>query len=760
MAGAGESLAFRELDPRIQRWIWHQGWDELRDIQEAAIPLILRGDADVIVAAGTARGKTEAAFLPILSALAGRSGEGIRALCVSPLKALINDQFRRLEGLCEELDLPLYRWHGDVAAGFKRRLLRHPEGVLVITPESLEALFVLHGSRIATLFAGLSYCVIDELHAFIGSERGRQLQSQLHRLEAALARRVARVGLSATLGDMGLAADFLRPRRGGGVRIVVSNESGQEVRLQVRGYRLGAGAGTARAGERWVGAATAETATDGSAKAGAEPDAESADELQIATHLFATLRGGHHLVFANSRRRVELCADRLRRRCQDLAVPNEFWPHHGNLSKALREETEAAIKDRSRPATAICTTTLELGIDVGAIESIAQLGAPPSVASTRQRLGRSGRTGGPSILRVYITESEVQADSAPGDALRTELVQTIATLDLLLAGWCEPPWPGALHLSTLVQQTLSLIAQHGGVRAAPAWDDLCGQGPFGSVSRSQFGTVLRSLASHSLLQQDHDGELVLGGAGESVVNHYGFYAAFSSPEEYRIVAGDRVLGNMPVEISLLIGSFLIFGGRRWRIVGIDAGQKTIDVQAAGGGRPPVFAPADFPPVHDRVRRKMFEVLAGTEVPVYLDPRARELLAEGRASFIRYGLAKAWWLADGDTTLVFPWCGDRILETLRLWLRLAGCEATAFGAALGIARMAPERLRPLFGRMAAGEPPPALDLARSVANRSREKFHPYLSDDLLAADYAAARLDVPGAAAALQRMLGEGEPPSR
>ena len=692
----------------------------------------------MIIAAGTARGKTEAAFLPILSRISRQPGAGIRALCVSPLKALINDQFRRLEDLCGELHVPLYRWHGDVPAGFKRKLLKHPEGILVITPESLEALFVLHGSQIGSLFAGLSYCVIDELHAFLGTERGRQLQSLLHRLEIVLDRRVSRIGLSATLGDMGLACEFLRSGGGAAVRSVVSNESGQEVRIQVRGYRLAAALRLPLAG--------------GEEDREEETVEESENDIEIAKHLFTTLRGGHHLVFANSRAVVEQYADRLRHLCKDLDVPNEFWPHHGNLSKALREETEAAIKDRSRPATAICTMTLELGIDIGAIESIAQVGPPSSVASTRQRLGRSGRQGGPAVLRAYVQEREVQRDASPNVALRVDLVQTIAIIQLLLAGWCEPPERGALHLSTLVQQILSLVAQYGAVRAEPAWVELCRQGPFSAVSRAQFAAVLRSLASQLLIQQDHSGELVLAQVGERIVNHYGFYAAFTSPEEFRIVAAGRTLGSMPIQASLTLGSFLIFGGRRWKVVGIDAEQKTIDVCPATGGRLPMFDHVDLPPVHDRVRREMFALLGSTAVAPYLDRRARELLQEGRDNFARFGLAEAHLLAWGDATLVFLWCGDRILDTLVLWFQALGITAHRARITLFLPQISMVDADKLLRRLADEKPPAGIELARTVSNLRREKFHPYLSDELLAEDYAVARLDVLGAREAIHRLF--------
>ena len=125
----------------------------------------------------------------------------------------------------------------------------------------------------------------------------------------------------------------------------------------------------------------------------------------------------------------------------------------------------------------LCTTTLELGIDTGVMKAIVQLGAPPSVASLRQRLGRSGRRGDPAVLRIYVAEPELTAESPLQDALRAELFQSIAMAQLLLASWCEPPAPGGLHLSTLVQQTLSLIAQLGGIRADQTWRALCHDGP-------------------------------------------------------------------------------------------------------------------------------------------------------------------------------------------------------------------------------------------------------------------------------------------
>ncbi|HKH45954.1 MAG TPA: DEAD/DEAH box helicase [Thermoanaerobaculia bacterium] len=728
------STAFHQLHPRIQRWLWQQGWAELRDIQEASIPAILDGESDVVIAAATAGGKTEAAFLPVLTSIAEEPGGSIRVLYVSPLKALINDQYDRLELLCGELEIPVHRWHGDVAASRKRQVLDQPAGVLIITPESLEALFILQGPKIRRLFERLAFVVIDELHAFLGTERGQQLQSLLHRVELAVRRRVPRIALSATLGDLSLAAAFLRPGGGEAVRRIESKEGGQELRVQVRGYRELPPRLTPKQAEQ----------KEEQGQEVTPEDLAPGDTLEISSHLYERLRGGHHLIFANARKDVELYADLLRRLCERDKLANEFWPHHGSLSRDLREEAEAAIKDRSRPASAVCTTTLELGIDVGAIGSVAQIGPPPSVASLRQRLGRSGRQGGPAVLRGYVREPEIDIRTAPHAALRSDLVEFVAAVRLLVAGWCEPPQAGALHLSTLVQQVLSLIVQHGGVQTPQAWRALCRDGPFAAVGPDLFAELLRSLGANELIRQEPTGELILDLKGERITNHYSFYAAFQTPEEYRLMSGGKPLGTLPIAFPLFPGLFLIFGGRRWAVVGVDEEKKIVDLKPAMGGRLPDFMGGRGAPVHDRVRQEMLDVYRSADVPPFLDARARDLLAEGRATFARYGLAETDLLPWAGGTLLFPWKGDQVLDTLVIWLSTLGHGVSREGVALIFSDAGPDRVREECARLAAEPPPDPVELAAAVINKKTEKFHLWLSDGLLTLDLASRALDVAGA----------------
>ena len=583
---------------------------DLRDIQERAIEPILEGGRDVIVAAATAGGKTEAAFLPICSRLAQSPGSGIRALYVSPLKALINDQFDRLERLCERLEIPVHRWHGDVGSSQKRQLLLDPSGILLITPESLEALFVLSGTAISKFFAGLEFVVVDELHSFIGTERGQQLRSLLSRLERVVRRRIPRIALSATLGDMELAAEFLRA-----ARLYPATSWFRTKRIRKCACRCG------DIESRLLNRTQSETA----------PRVDPLDDAavpMISAHLFDVLRGKDNLVFANSRRNVEIYADALRGMSEAAHVPNEFWPHHGSLSRELREHAEAVLRDPTTPASVVCTTTLEMGIDIGSVSTIAQVGAPPSVAGLRQRLGRSGRRGEPSVMRVYIEEPDLEPDSPPQDCLRAELVEAIAMVRLLMLKWCEPPTAGALHLSTLIQQALSLVAQYGGATAADAWRVLCPDGAFPSVEDGVFVKLLRELGARDLIVQSADGTLLLGQKGERIVNHYSFYSAFVTPEEYHLVSGGHELGTLPISHPLSNGSYVIFAGQRWQVLSVDVERRIVDLVPSPAGRAPRFS-GGTGEIHGRVRQEMKTIYESDDLPPFLDKVALTLLGEGR-----------------------------------------------------------------------------------------------------------------------------------
>lgn len=714
---ANADSAFSRLAPPLQRWLWEQGWTGLRPTQAEAVDVILNSQQDLIIAAATASGKTEAAFLPLLTRLWQKDGAGV-LLYVAPMKALINDQSERMELLCQRLEIPVYPWHGDIGETSRKRFIASPRGLVLITPESLESLLFRRGNDLPKMFGQLEAVVVDELHAFIGGERGRQLQSLLHRLESALARRVQRVGLSATLGDMRLAADFLRRKKGNDkddeTRVIVGVAEQKSMQLLVRAVPQEVGD---------------EAATD-------------AAHRLIAENLFQRLRQANYLIFPNSTGMVEFYADALRRQCEAHGLPVTFFPHHGRLGKAERESTESSLKRGELPVSAICTSTLEMGIDIGAIRGVVQIGPPESVAALCQRIGRAGRRDGkPAELWQYCLTTQAATDCLGG--LQLDLVQCIAVIQLFLAKWYEPPPSGGLHYSTLIQQVLSLIGERCGLTAATAYRVLCKDGPFSEVSEADFIELLRSLAAQGLIMQDANRLLLHGEQGEKLVNHYTFFAAFQDSREYRLRHQGKELGTLPLLRTHAPGDTLIFAGRRWQIAEIDHDKRRVELRPAAVGNLPKTGGAGLP-VHDRVREEMRAVLAGDDVPAWLDAAGSAALALARAHFSGLGLAETALITEGKTTYLFTWRGDATQEALVYLLNARGVVAANAGVCLKIYGSTEAKISDALAIIAESDLPEAAEILNRKALVCPEKWDWALPDLLFFESFAASRLDLAAA----------------
>jgi ATP-dependent helicase Lhr and Lhr-like helicase len=727
-SNSSQSAAFERLHPEIQKWIWEQGWTVFRDAQERATPLLLDGNRDLIISASTASGKTEAAFLPILTRIVGGTTPGL-ALYVSPLKALINDQWDRLQVLCKRLDLPVTPWHGDIAGSRKVAFLKRPQGCLLITPESLEGILMRYGTQLASVLAHLQFIVVDELHAFFGTERGRQLQSLLHRMDLVRDSPVQRIGLSATLGDMVGARAFLRPGDPDRVDLIESNEGQCELQVLVREY----------------------LADPVEAEKAQEQELSAPAELQVGKELYRVLRGSHNLVFANSRRRVETFADMLRRQCESDGLPNEFWPHHGSLSKLVREETEAALKDKARPSTAVATSTLELGINIGAVKAVAQIEAAPSVASLRQRLGRSGRLAGqPQILRGFCIENGIDADSEVSDRLHEGLLQMAAQVCLLIQGWYEPPASATLQLSTLIQQLLSLIAQYGGVKAVQAWTVLCSSELFTGLSQRDFAVLLRELGDRKVLTQAEGGVLLLGQVGEEIVNRYDFLAAFTTVEEFQVISDGRPLGALPVDRPLVPGSYIILAGRRWQVIDCRMRERIIQVTPAAAGRAPMFSGLGGR-VHGHVREQMRAILSSTDPLSFLDSAARDSLNSARQVYRSLKLDSQYILPWGDVMLVLPWDSDSAHDTIAAWLRRRDLEASNEGIVIRVQTRNTDKLHDALLDLAEAPSITEAELVPAGDVPIQEKWEWLLPEPLLRRQYVSRVFDIPAAVGAVRRV---------
>ena len=693
---------FNRLAQPLQRALWERGWTGLRDSQVAALPLILDSHDDVVISAATAAGKTEAAFLPLLTRLwQNKAQSDGLILYVAPVKALINDQAERLQLFCERMDIPVYPWHGDVGQSPRKRFFAKPRGVVLITPESLESLLFRRGAELRQVFAHLEAVVVDELHAFIGNVRGRQLQSLLHRLESLLGQRLQRVGLSATLGDMGLAAEFLRPGHGESVHIVATTADAKNIQLAVKAILQPNTVSQTKQDAHWT----------------------------IADELFERLRGANYLVFPEGVGMVEFYADALRKHCEDAGLPVTYFPHHGRLAKSERESTEIELKRGNLPVTAICTTTLEMGIDIGAIKGVVQIGAPQTVSNLCQRVGRAGRREGESaVLWQYCIAKTLGAGASCVDYLYQDLVQAVAVIQLYLAKWYEPPMVGALHYSTLVQQVLSLVGECHGVTAVQTYQMLCQTGPFKIVSERNFIALLRAMAAQDLLMQDSSGLLLHGTRGEKMVNHYTFYAAFPDSQEYRLRQAGKELGTLPMPASSKIGDVITFAGRRWLIEHIDHERRLVDLSVSSMGKLPRTG-GSILPVHQRVREEMRAVLASDLMPAWLDATAKSLLRDAQRQYKTLHLAGTCYVVEGPTVYLFLWQGDSVQEAFAVLLANQGQHARNGGVCIEIKHTTLDALSAALALIADQPCPLPEQILQRKQIANEEKWDWVLPDDL-------------------------------
>lgn len=707
--------SFELLSPKVQKWVYEQGWDALKQIQEESIKHIFNGEDDIIITASTAGGKTEAAFLPVISQITVNPSKGFSVLCISPLKALINDQFSRLEAISQFTETKVYPWHGDISASLKAKAIKQPDNaILLITPESLEAMFINKASSLYGLFRELQFIIIDELHSFIGRERGKQLQSLISRIAFYSDKRIRKIALSATIGDISIAKSYLAENSDKTVH--VSGKDGRSLKIKVNAYN--------------------------------QPDTESL----IAEEIFKRFRGSKNLLFANSRNDVELYTTRLSDLCASSHVPNEFFPHHGNLSKEIRLDSETRLKNNNLPATVLATSTLELGIDVGAVKQVGQIGSPWSVSGMAQRLGRSGRKAGEaSILRAYVTSGKLNEKSDPLEQLHPELIQTIAVINLLISKWYEPTSISAYHLSTFIQQILSFIAERGGAKLDAMYDSLCTKGAFRNVTQQIFIDLLKCLKNEELIFQDSEKLIMLAKQGEKLVNDYEFYAAFTTSDEYRIVYNDKTIGFIPTTVILRVKMPILLAGRKWEVKNIDEKRRLVQV-ARTDHKSPIKFTGSMPEIAEEIVQEMYNIyLSQTSYP-FVDENASELLQEARYWFNAHQLNQTRFVQFNDDIIIFTWAGSKTNNSISLMLISEGVSAKSLGICVLVREIEiaelKKKLASISGqRLFSGE-----GLASFCENKIVEKHDIYLNEDLLCKNYSSRYLDVERAYAVIGSLL--------
>lgn len=623
--------AFSEFSPFIRDYIYKNAWSELRLVQIEAADEIFHSESNVLISSATASGKTEAAFFPILSLMQKEGAEEMSVLYISPLKSLINDQYSRMELLLEESSLPVFRWHGDVSQHQKEAFLKHPCGLLQITPESLESMLIHRSNDIPRLFANLKFVILDEIHALMGSDRGLQILCQLQRISKMISYSPRRIGLSATIGDPDAAAAWL----GSGSERVTK---AIQIEADSISWRLGM--------EHFQ---TTEKAENGLNPADA--------------FIYKATKNEKCVVFSSSREETEQITANLRRIAKKLGEEDRFLIHHGNLSATIREEAETILKDDEKPVTACATVTLELGIDIGKLRRIINQGAPSSVSGFLQRIGRSGRREEkPEMIMVFREEEPL-----PGEGLDRlipwELLQGIAIVELYRTErWIEPAGEKKFPASLLFHQTLSVLSAKGAMTASALAKEILSLAPFSFFTKEDFKELLLSLLSQDYIELTEEKELILGLRGERMLSSFRFFAVFQDSEDFTVRCGSEEIGT--ITSTPPIGERFALAGRVWEVEEVDIKKKLIFAKPVEGVMK-VSWPGAGGTVHTRILRKMREVLLSSEEYPYLMPGAKKRLSEARALAKSTGLAKKSILPLGPNRYLFlPWLGTKAFQTVK------------------------------------------------------------------------------------------------
>lgn len=575
------------LSEPIRKYIRDKRWEELRPIQAAAIQKIMSADGNYILASRTASGKTEAAFLPILSRL-NLKENGVQVLYISPLIALINDQFQRVEELCKYLDITITKWHGEASASAKKSLLSNPNGIILITPESIEAMFTNKPFNIKHLFSNLRYVVIDEIHSFIGSARGIHLKSLLSRIQITTGHSFNVIGLSATIGDYQEAKKFTGRED---ITKVLLDKTKKEIHVTFKYFH-----------------------------------GESVElPLALMKDLYLETKDNKVFIFPNSRGTAEEVAVKLKKISERVGGHSNYFSHHSSVDKEVREYVEYFAKNSDRKSFCVaCTSTLELGIDVGSVDEVVQIDSAHSIASLIQRVGRSGRKDGQaSKLLLYATN-------------RWSLLQAIACWELYQQEFIEPPEMPQKPYDILVHQMLSILKGGNGINLTQLLVQLTANFAFSNISPAEIEDITEHLLALQLTEKIGT-ELIVGIEGEKLVNSKDFYSLFISEPYLKVVHGGNKIGEIPLSPQIAVDENILLAAKVWKIKFVDINAKRIEVERAVDGRKPIFT-GTYPFIHERIRMKMLEVLYSSQPISYLDMSSEKELQEMRQEFSAFKIA--------------------------------------------------------------------------------------------------------------------------
>jgi len=702
--------SFERLSGALQYHIVNTlGFPELRPVQLQSIDALLDGK-NAVVLAPTAGGKTESAFFPLLSMMDSEDWRPVSVLYLSPIRALLNNQEDRIGRYAALIGRRVFKWHGDTAQGPRRQFLREPTDILLITPESLEATLMSQRVPSRELFAGLRAVIIDEVHAFADDDRGAHLAALLERLTRLAGRDVQRIGLSATVGN---PDEILRWLQGSSTR------SGTVV-------------------------------DPGGARRAAELSLDYVGSAENAARVIEALHPGRkRLVFVDSRRQAE----QLGHLVGGLGV--RTFVTHGSLSVSERRDAEQAFHE-GQDCVIVATSALELGIDVGDLDHVLQIDAPSSVASFLQRMGRTGRRGGPPNCTFLVTKD-------------TAVVQAAAILQLYREGFVEPVRPSSRAYHILAHQLMSLAVQYSGLARDNFWGQVEGAAPFTGISIEDRNRVIDHMLGAGILA-DQGGRLWLGPEGEKRYGRANFrelYAVFDTPRLVSVRAGIEDVGTVDASFLAAISAepepaAFLLAGRTWQVVTIEWERGLCIVRPAPSGRAPRWFGAPRFLGYELCQASRRVLLGEVEDPAW-SARARRVLETSRAeyAFLQDTPAPVLESQDGLEWWTFAGGGANLFLARMLEAEL-GSKVTSNNHSLRFKDKAGESgvaLRKAIDVLRARSAPTTGDCARFAMGEQPKrfsKFDPCLPEDLLAQLVVESSLDVPSARRALTITPGQVE----
>ena len=662
---------FNRYAPFIQEYIYQNNWQSLRGIQIAAADALFNTDKNVLLTASTASGKTEAAFFPILSMFYEDMPASVGAIYIGPLKALINDQFLRLNNLCAEAHIPVWHWHGDVSQSHKNKLLKHPSGILQITPESLEALLLHRHNHIPLLFGDLRFIVIDEVHSLLRGDRGGQTLCLIERLSKLAGVNPRRIGLSATIGDPEATGAFLDAGTGRGIVIPKIETAKTTWRLSMEHFRI-----PQVHSEKSLNSA-------GKKLRGPMVSILPPDTDPGLSYIYNHTRGKKCLVFVNSREECEGVTTVLRHYCERNHESDRFLIHHGNLSASYRETAEAIMKEDEKNVTTVTTSTLELGIDIGRLERAFQLNAPFTVSSFLQRMGRTGRRDLPPEMWFVMREDMPEPRAMLPATIPWALLQGIALVELYREErWVEPPKLNRLPYSLLYHQTMSTLASSGELSPRELASRVLSLHYFHRITQEDYQILLRHLIQTEHIEKTETGGLIVGLTGERQINSFKFYAVFQENEEYTVRHESQEIGTIVMPPPA--GEKIALAGQVWTVDEVDYKRHLVYCTPVKGKVPAYFGqcPGD---IHTKILEKMKDILSSDNAYPYLQPNAVTRLAEARLTAKHAQLVTTSLVClGGNMWCLLPWMGTYSFLTLERFIKRK-CAKTLGISELNVAR---------------------------------------------------------------------------